>query len=155
MIVAKIFMKINFTKKQFETLIKMVYMGNWVVNGVRSGAKGDEFIKEYADFEQYIYSFVKDFDLGNLAEYHEKYKEFFPTRELEESEVRDLIDYYDEESFWEELINRLAERDFAREYGAENIIKMSVKERIEKDHRFLGKYYDEIENNGLENLEVK
>lgn len=39
-------MKINFTKKQFETLLKMAYISNWVVNGVRSGAEGDEMIEE-------------------------------------------------------------------------------------------------------------
>ena len=148
-------MKINFTKKQFETLIKTVYLGNWVANSTRSGAKDDKFVKEYQDFEQYIYSFAQQFDLGNLVEREDGDEKFFPTKELEEGKVRNLIDYYDEEIFWEELINRLGERDFEREYGLENIKKMSFEERIKKDHHFFGKYYEEIGKNGLENLEIK
>lgn len=129
-------------------------MGSWIVNSVRSGAEGNKRIKKYEDLEQYIYSFAKEFGLDNLVEHEKEDQEFFPTFELEEGETMELIDYYDEESFWEELINRLGERDFAREYGAENIKKMSFEERIRKDHHFLEKYYEEIGKNGLENLEI-
>ena len=40
-------MVVNFSKEQFEILIDMVYIGNWVVNGVRSGVKEDEYKDEY------------------------------------------------------------------------------------------------------------
>jgi hypothetical protein len=147
-------MKINFTKKQFKDLIKMVYIGNWVINAVRGGEGDKKRIEKYEILENYVFSFAKDFGLENLVEYDEKYKKFFPTDELWEGEARELIDYYDEDIFWEELIHRMAERDFFREYGWDKISKMKLEERIRKDHPFLEKYYDEIGNNGIENLDI-
>lgn len=146
-------MKINFTKKQFETLIKMAYVGNWVVNGVRSGRKGDERVKEYDELEEYIFSFAKDFGLEKYVD--DEDGEIYPSVDLEDGEVRELIDYYDDDVFWNELADSLARRDFFREYGAEAISKMSVRERIEKDHPFLEKYWDETREHGIERLEIK
>ena len=146
-------MKINFTKKQFKTLLKMAYIGNWMVNGVRSGRKGDEQIKEYEDLERYIFSFAKDFGLEKYID--DEDGEIFPSRELEEGETRELIDYYDEDIFWGEISDRLAMRDFYRKYGADAISKMDTRERIEKDHPFLEKYWDEIGKHGIDRLEIR
>jgi len=33
-------MEIKFTKKQYENLIKLVYLGNWMINGIRSTDEG-------------------------------------------------------------------------------------------------------------------
>jgi len=153
-------MKIDFTKKQFETLLKMVYMGNWVVNGVRSGTKDDPNIKEYEDLEKYVYSFAKDFGLEKYVDDEDKEIEgikiqgTYPSRKLEESEVREYINYYDEDIFWEELANRLAMRDFHRDYSMEEIKNMDFRERIENDHPYLEKYWNEIDSFGLDRLEI-
>ncbi|MCK5416178.1 hypothetical protein KAI92_01985 [Candidatus Parcubacteria bacterium] len=145
-------MKINFTKKQFEVLIKMSYIGNWVVNGVRSDAKGDEQIKEYKDLEKYIFSFAKKFGMEKYVD--EDGKEIYPSLELEEGDVMDFIDYYDNDTLSEELASRLAMRDFYRAYSCKEIEKMDIKERIEKDHPFLEKYWEELDEHGIERLEI-
>lgn len=145
-------MKINFTKKQFETLMKIVYIGNWVVNGVRSGSDDDPHIKEYKDLEKYVYSFAKDFSFEDLLDLSDG--DIYPSREFEEGEVRELIDYYNEDTFWEELSSRLAMRDFYRDYGDEEIKKMTLEERIRKDHPYMEKYWDEIDNHGIQRLEI-
>ena len=145
-------MQINFNQKQFATLLKMAYIANWVVNGVRSGAKGDERIKEYADLEKYIFSRAQDFGLEDYVDIESG--DIFPSREIEEGEPRDLIDYYDEEVLWEELAHRLASRDFYNDYGRETIENMGVKERIKKNHPYLEKYWEEFDNYGLKRLEV-
>ena len=38
-------MEIKLTKEQYENLIKLVYLGNWMINAIRSGAEGDEQIE--------------------------------------------------------------------------------------------------------------
>ena len=128
-------MEIEFTKEQFERLLKIVYLGNWLVNAIHSGRKDDEHIKEFDEIEQYIFSFAKDFGLEKYVEFDEKLQEFFPIGELEE-ELQKFVDEYDNEVFWEELISRLARSDFIREYGKEAINKMSLEERIEKEFPF-------------------
>ncbi|MCD4704521.1 hypothetical protein K8R66_00410 [bacterium] len=145
-------MKIDFTKKQFETLLKMVYMGDWVVNGVRTGAKDDKFIKKYKELVKYIYFFARGFKLENYAD--EELDGAWPSRELEESEVRGYINYYDEDIFWEELASRLAMRDFHRDYTMEEIKDMDFSERIENDHPYLERYWNEIDGFGLDRLEI-
>ena len=50
-------MKINFTKKQYETLLKAVYLGNWMVSSTSDEPEGNQF----DELEEYVFSFAKDF----------------------------------------------------------------------------------------------
>ena len=123
-----------------------------MINAIRVG---DEKIKKYDEIEQYIYSFAKDFGLEKYIEFSKKYNKFFPTRELEEgTDVEQYREEYDNETFWEDLIDRLTRRDFIKKYGEETVKKMSLEERIEKEYPFEEKYRNEFEKNGIENLKV-
>lgn len=149
-------MKINFTKKQYENLLKLVYLGNWMINAIRSGRKGDEVFEEYEKMVDYIYSFAKKFGLEKYVVFDKKFNQFFPTGEFEENtDVNKFKDDYDEELFWEELIVRLARRDFIEKYGEKAIMKMDFDERIEKEYPFEKKYRDEFYKDGLINLKIK
>ena len=145
-------MKINFTKKQFETLLKIVYMGSWVANANRTNTQGDEFIVKYEELEKYLLSFAKDFGLDRYVD--NSGGEIYPSIDLEEDEVMDLIDEYDNDTFWEEIVDRFARRDFMRKYGNNVIDEMDTIERIEKEHQFLEKYRNEINKYGIERLEI-
>lgn len=145
-------MKINFTKKQYEDLVKLVYLGTWMVNAHRT----DDRVEKYEELEQYILSFYKDFGMENFILFDEELKRFFPTKEFEEeTDVEQYIDEYNNDIFWEELIDRLARRDFIRAYGEENLLKMTWEERFEKEQPFIDKYDEEFEKNGIENLDIK
>ena len=145
-------MKINFTKKQFEVLLKAMYMGNWMANAHRTGRKGDERIKKYDELEKYLLSFAKEFGLEKYVD--DEDDEIYPSGELEESEVDGIIDEYNEREFWEELVDRFARRDFIRKYGLEAIFKMDTMERIKKEHLLLNEYYDEVYKYGIDRMEV-
>ncbi len=143
-------MKINFTKKQYEDLVKLVYLGTWMVNAHRT----DDIVEKYEDLEQYLLSFYKDFDMEKYIEFDKKLNKFFPTGEFEEdTDVEQYIDEYNNDIFWEELIDRLARRDFIRAYGEENLLKMTWEERFEKEQPFIDKYAEEFEKYGIERLE--
>ena len=121
-------MKIAFTKKQFENLLKMVYLGNWMANAHRT----DDTIEKYEDLEYYIFSFAKDFGFKEYAD-DEKVGDgkFYPTCVFEEeTDINKLHDEYDNDTFWNEIVDRLAERDFVRKYGIDKIQKMSREERF-------------------------
>lgn len=145
-------MKIEFTKDQYESLIKLVYLGNWMINAIRV----DDRIKKFDDLEQYIYSSAKEIGLDKYIEYDTKLKKFFPTKDFEEnSEVSQYMDEYDNEAFWDGLVDRLARRDFIREYREEAIRKMSWQDRMEKESPFIEKYEEEFEKYGIDRLEIK
>ncbi|MFH1956214.1 MAG: hypothetical protein ABIJ28_01010 [Patescibacteria group bacterium] len=146
-------MKIEFTKEQYEKLIKLVYLGNWMANANRT----DDRLKDYEDLEEYILSFAKDFGFDKYVDDEEMNgRKFFPTRYLEEeTDIRGIIEEYDEDAFWDEIIDRLGERDFYRKYSKEEIEKMSHDERFEKLCECIDEYSEETSNYGIERLEIK
>jgi ABC-type Fe3+ transport system substrate-binding protein len=89
-------MKINFTKKQYEDLVKLVYLGTWMINAHRT----DDLVEKYEDLEQYLLSFYKDFDMEKYIEFDKKLNKFFPTGEFEEdTDVEQYIDEYNNDIF--------------------------------------------------------
>lgn len=140
-------MKIDLTKKQYEQLLELMYLGEWMANGHKVGAEN-----KYDELEQRVFSYAKNFGSQNLIEYDRELKKSFPTKELEESGIFDIIDDYNNKTFWEELVDRLADRDFVQKYGMEKIEKMSFKERFSKQTAFEEIYSAEFEESGLNNV---
>ncbi|MCL5674896.1 MAG: hypothetical protein M1501_04035 [Candidatus Omnitrophica bacterium] len=145
-------MKIEFTKEQFEILLKVTYFGNWMANAHRT----EEQIKKYEEMEDYIFSFAKQFGFDKYVDDEESEKrKFYPTRIFEEeTDIQELIEEYDKETFWDELINRLGERDFYKKYGIEKIKKMNRDERFKKLNECINDWIDEINQYGIDRLKI-
>ena len=150
-------MSIGLTRAQFFALLKAVYLGNWMANAQRDGSADDPRKKEYEEIEDFIFSHAKQFGLSEYVDDEEAAKgKFYPTRMFEEeTDIHKLIEEYDEETFWDELIERLGDRDFFRHYSKDEIQKMSRDERFEKLYEFIDKWAEEINKTGIEKLEVK
>lgn len=145
-------MKIFFTKKQYEALMKMAYLGSWLANACKTG---DDRDMEIESIEEYIFSFAKDFGMEEHVEQNEDKKgKVYPTRDFEEM-MSEYIDDYNEENFWDELVHSLSGRDFLEHYGKESIEKMEMSERFANEQTFIDKYEDEFYDNGVQNLRIK
>jgi hypothetical protein len=144
-------MKNSLTKENYRTLLELVYMGLWVVTAHR--VETDAESRKYEELEQYLFSYAKDFNAEELVERDPKFNEIFPTQQLEEECTR-FIEEYDNDTFWEDLIYRLARRDFTRKYGEEAISKMTTEERFKNEEEFIEKYSNEFETNGLDNIKI-
>lgn len=144
--------KIELTKEQFEKLLKLVYLGEWMINANRT----DDRIKKYEDLLSHIFSFAKQFGFDEFVDDEDaKEGKFFPTRKFEEeTDVRKFMEEYEEETFWDEIAERLGERDFYRHYPKDEIQKMTQEERFEKVYEFIDKWGEEINENGIEGLEI-
>jgi len=149
--------KIELSKEQFKTLLKVVYLGNWLANANRNGNPGDPYLEEYRTIENYIFSFAKQFGLGEYVDEEEAASgNFYPTRIFEEEpDIQKIIKEYDEETFWDELIDHLGDRDFFRHYSEDEIQKMSQNERLKKLYKFIDKWADEIDKYGIERLKIE
>ena len=141
-------MNIEFTKEQYENLLKLVYLGDWLVNSFRT-----DRVPEFEDLEKYAYSLAKDFGLEKLVVLDSETKEYLPADCLEEL-VNHYIEAYDEDKFWDELCHSLGQRDFIRHYGQAAIQKMKLEEMFQKEAEFVHKYAEEFEKHGLKNLEI-
>lgn len=141
-------MKINFTNKQYGNLLKLVYLGNWVANATRI----DDQDKQLDALEGYIFSFAKDFGLSEYADTDDP-EMTYPTRQFEErSGVQELIEEYDDDTFWEELPERLGERDLLEQHSTSELEQMDLNERIHKLYANIGKWMDEFETHGITRL---
>ena len=141
-------MKIALTKDQFQELLKLVYLGNWLVNSIRSV---DDQVQAPDDILDFILSLAKKEKLEGIVDFDEGLQRHYPTAEFEES-LSDTIDEYDNELFWEGLLLRLVERDLVNKYGPEEVNKMTFDEIVDKERPFREKYQKEFEKNGIENL---
>ncbi len=128
--------KIELSEKQYTALVKVVYPGDWLANSYKLPDDGD---KEIDDIVNHIYSYGK----GDV------------TRDLEEILHDKYVDEYDNEIFWDELMQRLAKRDIVNAHSKDEIAKMTGIERITKINEMEGKYNKEFVENGLDNVSVK
>ncbi|HOI44449.1 MAG TPA: hypothetical protein PLX50_02410 [Candidatus Aminicenantes bacterium] len=142
-------MDIKLTKEQFEKLLDLAYVGNWLVNSYRA----DDFIEAYNDLASHIYSYAPAFGLKDKISFDEMEGRYFPSARLEES-LAGYIEDYEDWSFWDHLVLRLAERDLVREYGEAAVDNMEDEEFEAKRQVYFDKYKKEIEKNGLDNLEL-
>jgi hypothetical protein len=145
-------MRIELTKEQFENLVKLVYLGNWLANGVRLQS---ERVKKFEEIEQLIYSQAVKSGLGDGIEFDSGCGEYFPKPEFEEGlEIEGYKKAYDDETFWEELVSKMANRDFIAKYGEAAVNAMDERQRIEKLYNFISKYEDYFENRGIDGLKA-
>lgn len=147
-------MKIEFTPKEYECLLDVLYIADWVMNAHK--VEDDPRTEAYRKLEQKIFSYAKDMGFENLVEYAPEHKRYFPTSELEETgPAREFIEEFENDTFWEELTSRLAERDSARKVGGvENLSKLSFEDRVKIIVPLEEMYASEFEKRGLEGLSI-
>ena len=146
-------MKINITKKEYTVLLEILQMAVWVLQAHRSDEPEDR--KKYMDFEQKILGFAKDYGCDHWVQFDRKSGKFFPTKEFEEtSPGMGFIEEFEDEFFWEELVDRLTTRDVFREVSEAEYAKLELLERFRKREPFEVKYWKEFETHGLERLAI-
>jgi hypothetical protein len=143
-------MELKLTKSQYETLLRLVYLGNAVANDYRTD---DDIDAETDALESLIFSKAHDAGLGKYAEFEEAEGRTFPTQAAEEAWNPDL-DVYRNDVFWDELESRLADRDLAARYGEgyDKTMEMAEIERLENE--IVEKYYQEFTKDGVKNLMI-
>ena len=144
---------IVFTKQQFFTVMKAVFLGNWMANGYRV----DDLRKDYEQVEDYIFSLAPKFGLDKFMD-HEKFDgdRYYPARVFEENtDVHRMHEAYDEESMWDKLAEGLGERDFFEKYTEAVIKHMSRDERFTKRTECIVIYEIEFEKYGLRRIRIR
>jgi hypothetical protein len=140
-------MTIELDKKELETLIQLVYLGNYVVN-----ARKDKTIKKYEEVEQKVFAKAVEAGLKNF-EYVKELDGHYPDGEWEEL-TQEFIDEYEEETTWDKLGMWLAQRDLAQEYGKDKLKKMKQEELVEKIMEKEEVYQQEFEKEGVRRLVI-
>lgn len=148
-------MTVNLSKEQFETLIKAVQAGASVY-GILGDSVSEEYKKESDDIEK-----LRSYLLGVATDYgFEDMTEMFMGKMIMSDEwsekLHEVIDEYNNETFWHELETRLGKRDFWR------TITEAERAEIENDNWYPSrindvyeKWGEEFEKYGIDRLEIK
>jgi hypothetical protein len=138
---------ITLSKKYLKELVRHVFIGNWVLNATKEDR--DEEIDNFMDT---ILSMAKNYNI--ISEIDNKLGRYFLNQEKENEYLNDIHEYEDE-FFWDELIERLAERDVEKKYGEIALYKMDGLEKMNAIGNEEEKYRVEFEENGIDNLILK
>lgn len=149
----KIRKALDLTRRDYRALLTAMEIADWVLHAFRV-----EQPREGAPIRavhQKVYALAADFGFAELVDYDDTERRWFPSVELEESgEAMDFIEQYENESFWDTLFERLAERDLLREIGEEAFLAMEPMEREERLEPYRRLYAEEFMSHGVERLEI-
>lgn len=146
-------MKIEFTKREYRLLLDIVFMADWVLTSHDVDAPSEN--DSYQMLFQKIYSCAKEMGCDDLVEEVPESNSYGLTRQYEdESEVFERIHEYDDLIFWDELIERLAERDVYNQVPEEEAQRMDAREYWKHSVPLERKYAAEFEKHGLDRLVV-
>jgi hypothetical protein len=146
-------MKINFTKSEYQILLDVIYMANWILHAHDTEDRSDT--KEYSELFQKLMSYAKDIgceDLVSFDEEQENYAESFIFEE--ESPALEYIDEFENDSFWRELISRLARQDALIELKVNNPHDVESEELFAAISKAEDKRSKEFEAFGLSRIRV-
>ena len=143
-------MKLHLTKKEYRALLDLITVGDWVLHSHTVQDK-DCSITHRAVMKK-IFSYSSEMQCEDLVEYDQKKDEGYETCAYEEVIQEAFIQPYNEETFWEELADRLAMRDAVREIGEDNLKTMEPLRRVKLLSDKTETYENEFEEHGLECL---
>lgn len=150
-------MQLELTKEQYENLVKMLSISNWVLEVLEAVDEEDgdyeKEIEEMQELEQYILSKHADFDSHGKILFEPQMENYITTQEVED-EIVPIMEIYEDYAFWEELTHRMARRDLIEEHGEKKIHEMDPLHRMELEEEFLIKYGEEFSQNGLVRLHI-
>jgi hypothetical protein len=142
-------MKIELTREQLGSLSKLVFLGNWLANNWRS----EDVIEEFDEVESLVLAAAVKNGIEDYAELDEEGRAV-PSHELEEK-MAETVDFYNDNTFWDQLIYRMADRDYMRKYGEEAFDELSKEEGMAKERPLIQKYEKEFNEHGLDRLELR
>ncbi|MBM9501379.1 hypothetical protein JWG44_14070 [Leptospira sp. 201903071] len=153
-------MNIELTREQYEALLKSLAITRFLYHSILEEEEPApdrlDSYDAYEDMEQQVLSYAKALEVSHLVAYDSEEELHYLTREFEEkTDISDLITEYQDSIFWDELVQRLAGRDFTRTYTEAEIKGMAIEERIEKEAPFISKYEEIFTESGIEHLEIK
>jgi len=138
--------KIELTNEEFRKLIELAYLGEWMINAQHDPDFQDEAATAAVQKLMGAHK-VEGVDVD--AETGENFMTSDWTERLYDEYILD----YDDHIFWDELTERLAQRDLARERGIDA-------DQLNRDDDLLelrpleDRYRAELEEHGLDRIEI-
>ena len=134
-------MQIELSKKEFRSLLDLVYIGNWVLNSTR----GNDRFQVYDDLESKLFSLCRGNGMKVLVEEWEGVD--IPSRAYADGGIHEAIAFYEDNVFYEILAEELSRRDM--DYAE------ITDENYEEIMGRMNRYMDEFQLSGLDHLKLE
>ena len=147
-------MHLRLTEQELATLLEMVSLAANVASwNQKPGAQ--ERLAVFEDLEDKILEKARHGGFGNVIEYSEEKQGYVLTPEFQDgSFFQECYDEFRNESFWEELAIRLADRDLVRAIGMPAWEKLTEDERRSRTAAWEKRYWEEFSKHGVDHIVV-
>ena len=146
-------MKINVTKKEYRTLLDIIHIADWVLHAHDTEGRTDT--QEYQELFQKFFALAEEMGYDDLIQLSKEDSKYYPTFNFEsESVAENLIQEFENNSFWEELTSRLARRDVMKEKNAQSVADLSDEEWFEAMTTAEEKWVKEFDSHDLDRISV-
>lgn len=137
---------IKLPEEDYRKLVELAYLGEWVINAQHDPDFHDETAREVL---QKLLAAHPQKDVEQDAET----QEFFMTSDWVEQLYDQYIADYDDHVFWDELTERLAQRDVAKLRGVP-VDDINRDDDLLELRPYEERYHNELEEHGIERLEI-
>jgi hypothetical protein len=145
--------KLDLTRAEYLTLLTAMQLADWVLHA-HQVEEPDE-TQPFRELEQKVFSLAGEFGCEHLVEYAEEDGRFYASAEFDETgPAMELIEQFENESFWNELLERLVERDLLRQLGEKTVEGLDPEEREIREEPYRRLYGDEFAMHGVDRLEI-
>ncbi len=147
-------MHLRLSDQELATLVEMVSLAANVASWNQKESASDK-IAAFEDLESKILEKAGHSGLGDWIEFDEESQRFRVKQEMEERLFyHECYDEFRNESFWDELAVRLADRDLARAIGYAAWEKLTEEERRARTAAWEKRYWEEFTKHGVERVVV-
>lgn len=139
---------ITFSAEEIEMLVRQVFVGEYVLEASENSDSG----KGYELLDKLLEACRSAKVLGPLERSEIDGKNLIPT-EMEE-ELISVIDEYDEDTFFEALLDELVSNEIERTVSPRILANVSEEKYSDMCADLEKKYVEEFQNNGYKNLTI-
>ena len=145
-------MHLRLSDQELATLIEMVSLAADVATWNRKDGSQPQ-AEAFDDLEAKLLSKAAHAGLGELLEFDEEHQRYRMRGDLPQPFFfQECYDEFRNESFWDELAIRLADRDLARAIGHKQWEALTEEERRERTKDIEKRYWDEFTKRGVERV---
>ncbi|MBL9201375.1 MAG: hypothetical protein JNL39_12765 [Opitutaceae bacterium] len=144
-------MKVSLNHKEYARLLELVHLGLYV-----AGSRPEDpatMPERYAEIAQKLFSLAEEAGCAEFAE-QDVNGQFFPSEKLTGGPALQKLDAFMDDSFWGELVGRLAERDLRAELGATKLGEELDEAEEERLAAIEDSYWREFEAKGVDHVVV-
>ena len=146
-------MKVELSRRDYVALMTVLEIADWILHAYRTDDPPET--APMRALEQKVLALAEQFGCGELVEYDAKEQRWWVTREFDEtSDALQYLQEFENDNFWEQLSERLVERDLVRQLGESACKRLDPEELDERQEPYRTLYAEEFLSHGVDRLEI-